>query len=84
MKEILQLLKSINATNLYELTDAGDVSEFANAGIPAGWLENPDKYDYYFQYHHSNGDSITVYNPEDLDYSTALWTVVSYVMADLE
>lgn len=38
----------------------------------------------YFWFHHSEGDTMTVQNPRDMDLCSALWAVVAYVVADLQ
>lgn len=37
----------------------------------------------YFWYHHSVADTMDVLDPDDLDKATAVWAVVSYIIADL-
>lgn len=57
LQEIMNLLKSINTTMLQpENGTAGDVSMWAEAGVPAATIitQNQD----YFYYHHSNGEDI--------------------------
>lgn len=38
----------------------------------------------YFWFHHSEGDTMTVQDPGDMNLCSALWAVVAYVVADLE
>ncbi|XP_072459550.1 carboxypeptidase Q isoform X3 [Notamacropus eugenii] len=38
----------------------------------------------YFFFHHSHGDTMTVLDPMQMNYSAAVWAVVSYVIADLD
>lgn len=38
----------------------------------------------YFWFHHSQGDTMTVQDPVKMNLCAALWTVVSYVIADME
>lgn len=58
-----------------------DISLWVDAGVPGAslWTQNEK----YFYYHHSNADTMLVENPEALDKGTALFAVVSYVLADL-
>ncbi|CAH1396026.1 unnamed protein product [Nezara viridula] len=82
MKEILSLLSPINATKLELSNDVGsDISIWSNQGIPMASLLN--KNERYFWYHHSNGDTMTVENSDDLDKCLAVWASVAYVVADL-
>lgn len=38
----------------------------------------------YFWFHHTEGDTMTVQDPQDMNLCSALWAVVAYVVADLE
>ena len=40
--------------------------------------------DRYFWFHHSEGDTMSVQSPADMDRCSALWAVVAYVVADLQ
>ena len=82
MKKVMTLVKPINASTLYKKADGGDVSFWIKNGVPGGSLSNDNAE--YFYFHHSNGDTITVENPDDLDLCTALWAVVTYVVADMD
>lgn len=83
--ETLQLLKSINSTQLVigrglDLTQT-DVKVFIDKGVPAsGLLNNNNKY---FYYHHTNADTISVLDPYFLDLCTIVWSSTSFVFADL-
>lgn len=37
----------------------------------------------YFWFHHTEGDTMTVQNPDDMNRCSALWAVVAYLVADL-
>ncbi|KAM4689765.1 carboxypeptidase Q isoform 1-T2 [Discoglossus pictus] len=82
MNEIMQLLKPINITNLYEDAEGTDISFWMEAGVPGASLL--DDFSKYFWFHHSQGDTMTVQNPVWMNLCAAMWTVVSYVIADLE
>lgn len=38
----------------------------------------------YFWFHHSEGDTMAVQDPGEMNLCSALWAVVAYVVADLE
>lgn len=38
----------------------------------------------YFWFHHSEGDTMAVQDPGEMNLCAALWAVVAYVVADLE
>lgn len=85
MTDVMHLLSPINASKLIPSTgDMGDVEYWRQDGIPAATLQNVDRFDYYFQFHHSHGDTMDTLTVDDLDYSSALTAVVAYVVADLE
>ncbi|XP_073406531.1 carboxypeptidase Q isoform X2 [Dendrobates tinctorius] len=82
MSEIMQLLEPINITKLYDHADGTDISFWMEAGVPgASLLDDISKY---FWFHHSEGDTMTVQNPVWMNLCAAIWTVVAYVVADLE
>lgn len=58
-----------------------DISYWVNAGVPGGslWTQNEK----YFNYHHTNADTMLVEDPDALDRGTAFFAAVSYVLADL-
>jgi carboxypeptidase Q len=58
-----------------------DISYMIDEGVPGLDLNNANEQ--YFYFHHSPADVITVLDPQELDMNTALWAVVSYVLADL-
>ncbi|XP_075069941.1 carboxypeptidase Q [Mixophyes fleayi] len=82
MAEVMQLLAPINLTKLYDPADGTDISFWMEAGVPgASILNDMSKY---FWFHHSEGDTMTVQDPILMNLCAAVWTVVSYVVADLE
>ncbi|XP_023211516.1 carboxypeptidase Q-like [Centruroides sculpturatus] len=82
MQEILKLMSPINATQLNLMEEGSDTTVFMNAGVPGISLVNANEK--YFYFHHSNGDTMTVEDPENLDLCTALWTASAYVLADIQ
>ncbi|XP_046574508.1 carboxypeptidase Q-like [Haliotis rubra] len=82
MKEVAQLLSSINRTTLYSPADVSDTGLWKNIGVPSGSIENDNEN--YFYFHHSNGDMMTVENSGVLDLCSAIWAVAAYVVADLD
>lgn len=82
VKEVLKLLAPINATTFRAQSDVGsDIGVFIRQGVPGLSLNNDNEK--YFWYHHSEGDTMTVENADELDLCTAVWAVASYVIADL-
>lgn len=82
MAEVVKLLAPINTTNLEPHAEGTDIYPWMNAGIPGASLHVEDSR--YFWFHHSEGDTMTVQDPHEMDLCAALWAVVAFVVADLE
>nr|XP_015831217.2 carboxypeptidase Q [Nothobranchius furzeri] len=82
MEEVVKLLAPINTTKLELNGEGTDISPWMQAGVPGASLHVADSR--YFWFHHSEGDTMTVQNPRDMDLCSALWAVVAYVVADLQ
>lgn len=82
MKQVMSLLKPINATSLLQGSVGGDILFWMENGVPGGSLANENAK--YFYFHHSDGDTMTVENADELDLCAAVWAVVAYVVADLD
>jgi len=48
------------------------------------FVQDNDSHDFYFAYHHSAGDSMTMMNADDLDSNVLGVAVMFYILADLE
>ncbi|KAI8439986.1 hypothetical protein MSG28_001432 [Choristoneura fumiferana] len=80
--EILKLFESINASTLVEDDSPGsDIAVIIRNGIPGASLHNANEK--YFWFHHTEGDTMNVENPEELDLCAAFWTAVAYIIADI-
>lgn len=80
--EILKLFDSVNATTLVESESPGsDIAVLIKKGIPGASLHNAN--DRYFWFHHTEGDTMNVEDPNELDLCTAFWTAVAYIIADI-
>ena len=71
------------------MNDAGeavDTGPLYENGVPvmANVIEDNASHDFYFQYHHSAGDSMTMMNPDDMDSNVAGLAAMFYILADLE
>lgn len=82
MSEVMKLLGPVNASRLTLDAVSGDIGFWVNDGVPGGLLDNANSK--YFYFHHSNGDTMTVEDPDALDLCAAVWAVVAYTVADLE
>lgn len=80
--EILKLFKSINASTLVEEDSPGsDITVITKTGVPGASLHNANNR--YFWFHHTEGDTMNVESPEELDLCAAFWTSVAYIIADI-
>ncbi|KAJ8288188.1 hypothetical protein COCON_G00008470 [Conger conger] len=82
MGQVMKLLKPINATELEEPAEGTDINMWMDAGVPGASLLNDNSK--YFWFHHTHGDTISVQDPEEMNLCSAVWAVVSYVIADLD
>lgn len=82
MEEIGGLLAAINSTAVYEDGGETDTEWWADSGVPLGTLLNHNEK--YFWFHHSNGDTMTVLDPVEMNKCSAVFAVYAYVLADME
>ncbi|XP_076016808.1 carboxypeptidase Q-like [Genypterus blacodes] len=82
MEQVVKLLARINTTKLEADGEGTDISPWMKAGVPGASLHVADSR--YFWFHHSEGDTMTVQDPGEMDLCSALWAVVAYVVADLQ
>ncbi|XP_054897852.1 carboxypeptidase Q-like isoform X2 [Poeciliopsis prolifica] len=82
MQEVTKLLAPINVTKLETDAEGMDIFLWMQAGVPGASLHVEDSR--YFWFHHTEGDTMSVQDPHDMDLCSALWAVVAYVVADLE
>merc|ERR1712080_294259 len=83
IKEILNLMAPINATEFESHSSVGsDINLFVSAGVPGMELINDNEH--YFWFHHSDGDTMSVEYPDELNRCQALWAATLYVIADLD
>ncbi|KAK8780380.1 hypothetical protein V5799_018281 [Amblyomma americanum] len=79
--QVMRLFEAINATRLTLGADGPDIQPWVDAGVPGASLDTENKE--YFYFHHTDGDSMTVEDPTNLDLCTAFWAATAYVFADL-
>ncbi|XP_019861754.1 PREDICTED: carboxypeptidase Q-like [Amphimedon queenslandica] len=82
LQQIGQLLVSINASEVYDNGGGTDVDWWREEKVPTASLANHNEH--YFWYHHSNGDTMDVLDPEEMNLCSAVWAVYAYVLADLD
>uniref|UniRef100_A0A915PXU5 Carboxypeptidase Q n=1 Tax=Setaria digitata TaxID=48799 RepID=A0A915PXU5_9BILA len=85
LNQIVSLL-NINGLpiGLRNSSSQGDVRFWAFDGVPSvNYL--PDKaVDYYFYFHHTDGDYITIFKDGDLEYTAAIFAVLGHVIANMD
>lgn len=47
-------------------------------------IKDSPSHDFYFKYHHTAGDSMTMMNPDDMDSNVVGIAAFLYIIADLE
>lgn len=81
MAQILSLLKPIGATDASEGWSGADIGQMHDAGVPLmGFRVYGEKY---FDYHHTDADTLDKIDPEELSKCVATMAVVSYILADM-
>ena len=75
----------INATQYSDDGSAVDTGPLYQNGVPTmkNLIEDNESHDYYFAYHHSAGDSMTIMNADDLDSNVLGVAAMFYILADL-
>lgn len=81
MQQIGLLVQSINVSEIYDEGEGTDVNYWRKQDVPVASLANHN--DKYFWFHHSNGDTIEVLDPIEMNLCSAAWTVYAYVLADM-
>lgn len=76
----------LNASVVNDAGEAVDTTPLYEKGVPtmANVVEDNASHDYYFSYHHSAGDSMTVMNADDLDSNVVGLAAMMFILADLE
>ena len=82
MQEIGKLLTSINSSTVYDNGGGTDVNWWQQEGVPTGSLANHNER--YFWFHHSDGDTMAVLDPIEMNLCSAVWTVYAYILADMD
>ena len=76
----------LNASLVNDVGGAVDTGPLHEKGVPtmANVVLDNESHDYYFSYHHSAGDSMTVMDADDLDSNVVGLAAMMYILADLE
>ncbi len=82
MAQIGQLLKAVNSSEVYDNGGGTDVQWWRKDGVPTASIANHNEK--YFWFHHSNGDTMTVLDPLQMNLCSAVWATYAYVLADMD
>lgn len=79
-------LTVINASLVNDAGEAVDTGPLFEKGVPtmANVIVDTPSHDYYFTYHHSAGDSMTMMNADDLDSNVVGVAAMFFILADLD
>ncbi|KAK0393057.1 hypothetical protein QR680_000035 [Steinernema hermaphroditum] len=88
MKKLDEIVKIINnygiPLSVLESTDQGDIGFWAKEGVPSVSYE-PDKgANYYFYFHHTEADYMTIFNDGDLEYTTAIFAALAHIIGNMD
>ncbi len=75
------LLSPVEAAEVVKGGGGADISPLMREGVPGLGLRTVGKH--YFDWHHTEADTIDKVNPEDLRTALAAMTVMAYVLADM-
>lgn len=85
LDEIVSILNDYHIPlSIQQSNSQGDVQFWSDQGIPSvNYISDKGK-DYYFYFHHTNADYITIFEEGDLEYTAAIFAVIAHVIADLD
>lgn len=83
---LTKYLSLLGAGDYKDYVQSVDVEPLHDAGIPIfdNKVKDTPDHSFYFRYHHSAGDSMSMMNPDDLDSNVAGIAALLYIIADLE
>ena len=74
----------LNATKYEEQVFTADIEELGGLGVPIfdNVIEDTPDHSFYFKYHHSAGDSMSMMDPDDMDSNVVGIAAFLYIIAD--
>ncbi len=82
MKDIASLLGSIGADTVSPGGGGSDIGPIVADGVPS--LSPRTVGDHYFDWHHTEADTLDKVDPDSFKKNTAMLSVVAYVLADMD
>jgi hypothetical protein len=80
-QEIAQLLAPIQATEVNQGGGGADIGPIVAQGVPS--LSPTTTGEHYFDWHHTQADTVDKVNPTEFKKNTALLAVLAYILADM-
>ncbi len=80
-REIAQLLAPIQATQVNPGGGGADIEPIVAQGVPS--LSPTTSAEHYFDWHHTQADTVDKVNPTEFKKNTALLAVLAYILADM-
>ncbi len=76
----------LGASNYTDNGYSADVEALGSKGVPVfnNMVQDTPDHAFYFKYHHTAGDSMTIMNTDDLDSNVVGIAAFLYIIADLE
>jgi len=76
----------LNASVVNDAGEAVDTGPLYEKGVPtmANVIQDTPDHEYYFSYHHTAGDSMTMMNADELDSNVVGLAAMMFILADLE
>uniref|UniRef100_A0A7E4ZR82 Carboxypeptidase Q n=1 Tax=Panagrellus redivivus TaxID=6233 RepID=A0A7E4ZR82_PANRE len=85
MTEIAALLTENDLPlSIVPSNDQGDVTFWAQSGVPSVNYVSDQGEDYYFYFHHTRGDYMTIFKKDDIQYVAALLAGMANVLAQIQ
>jgi hypothetical protein len=81
MREIGRLLDGIGAGEMTANGGGADIAPLMKEGVPG--IAHRSSGQHYFDWHHSEADTLDKIDPRDLQVATAALAVLVYVLADM-
>jgi Zn-dependent M28 family amino/carboxypeptidase len=82
IEKIAEILAGMGVSEVSNGGGGPDISPLAKAGVPT--LSFRQNTTYYFDYHHSDADTLDKVDRQTLNRNTAAMAVLAYMLADLE
>lgn len=81
-----QYLGILNASLVNDQGEAVDTGPLFEKGVPTmtNQIVDNESHDFYFTYHHSAGDSMTMMDADDLDSNVVGVAAMFFILADLD